>query len=137
MITRKHTIAIRLNDREYQHLQKQVTHIRLPREVIIRKLILGLEIIPLPCEHHADLLRKLAGACNNINQLVRLENTFDTATQSQIQSLEDEINQIWEYVRDWHLPRDAARLFSIDKQKNVVCAIFALRTALAGFAPVH
>ena len=126
MITRKHTIAIRFNDWEHQHLQKQVTLIRLPRE-----------IIPLTCGHHADLLRKLADACNNINQLVGLANTFDTATQSHVQRLEDEINQIWEYVRDWHLPRDAARLFSIDKQKNVVCAIFALRTALAGFAPVH
>lgn len=66
---RSHQIALRLNDRELCHLNRQSNLSGLSREAYIRSLIMGSELHPRPCTHHADLLRKVAGLCNNANQL--------------------------------------------------------------------
>ena len=36
---------------------------------------MGAELRAKPCEHHADLLHKVAGLCNNANQLAKVANT--------------------------------------------------------------
>jgi hypothetical protein len=42
-------------------LDGQVQKSGLPREEYLRSLIMGAEVRAKPCEHHADLLRKVAG----------------------------------------------------------------------------
>ena len=46
----------------------------LSREEFMRSLILGAQVHAKPCEHHPELLRKIAGLCNNANQLAHVAN---------------------------------------------------------------
>ena len=57
---RQHQIALRLNDQELYHLNRQSSLSGLSREAYIRSLIMGAKLHPRPCTHHADLLRKVA-----------------------------------------------------------------------------
>ena len=49
---RDHVIALRLNDREYRHLCRQVEISGLPREEYLRSLVMGKKIHPRSCTHH-------------------------------------------------------------------------------------
>ena len=69
MRKRGHVIPLRLTDQELAHLNRCAAASGLPREEYLRSLIMGKTITPRPCTHHADLLRKVAGLCNNANQL--------------------------------------------------------------------
>ena len=71
MRKRNHVIPVRLNAKELRLLDEQVKRSGLSREEFLRSLIVGAEVRAKPCEHHADLLRKVAGLCNNANQLDR------------------------------------------------------------------
>ena len=69
MRKRNHVIPVRLNARELRELEEQVEKSGLSREEFMRSLILGAQVHAKPCEHHPELLRKIAGLCNNANQL--------------------------------------------------------------------
>jgi|GEM_PF-73370 len=85
MRKRNHVIPIRLNTKEMKHLETQVAVSGLNREEYLRTLILGAEVRAKPCTHHADLLRKVAGLCNNANQLAHVANATGTASAEDIQ----------------------------------------------------
>lgn len=72
MRKRNHVIPVRLNEKELRLLDEQVKRSGLSREEFLRSLIVGAEVRAKPCEHHADLLRKVAGLCNNANQLAHV-----------------------------------------------------------------
>ena len=74
MRKRNHVIPVRLNAKELRLLDEQVKRSGLSREEFLRSLIVGAEVRAKPCEHHADLLRKVAGLCNNANQLAHVAN---------------------------------------------------------------
>lgn len=96
---RTHVIPLHLNAKEVQHLESQVKLSGLPREEFLRTLILGAELRAKPCEHHADLLHKVAGLCNNANQLARVANTCGEASQPSIDEMTGIARQIWEEVK--------------------------------------
>ncbi len=75
MRRRGHVIPLRLNEREYRHLCEQVETSGLSREEYLRSLILGKEIHPRLCTHHAELVRQISGLCNNANQLAHRANS--------------------------------------------------------------
>ncbi len=60
MRKRNHIIPLRLNKKELAHLEAQVKTSGLPREEFLRTLIMGAELRARPCDHHADLLHKVA-----------------------------------------------------------------------------
>ena len=64
MRKRNHIIPLHLNKKELAHLETQVKQSGLPREEFLRTLIMGAELRAKPCNHHADLLHKVAGLCN-------------------------------------------------------------------------
>ena len=64
MRKRNHVVPVRLNAKELRHLDGQVAKSGLSREEFLRSLILGAQLQTKPCEHHAELLRKIAGLCN-------------------------------------------------------------------------
>ena len=74
MRKRNHVVPVRLNAKELRHLDGQVAKSGLNREEFLRSLILGAQLQTKPCEHHAELLRKIAGLCNNANQLAHVAN---------------------------------------------------------------
>ena len=100
MRKRSHIIPLRLNEREYRHLCEQVKTSGFSREEYLRSLILGKEIYPRPCTHHADLLRKVAGLCNNANQLAHRANSTGTAGQGSVDEMTRLTQEVWREVKE-------------------------------------
>lgn len=96
---RSHQIALRLNDRELRHLNRQSELSGLSREEYLRSLILGTELHPRPCTHHADLLRKVSGLCNNANQLAHRANSTGVAGQESVDKMTALAAEIYQLVR--------------------------------------
>ena len=89
MRKRNHIIPLHLNKKELAHLETQVKQSGLPREEFLRTLIMGAELRAKPCDHHADLLHKVAGLCNNANQLAKVANTYGEASQQSVEEMTD------------------------------------------------
>ena len=100
MRKRAHVIPLHLNTRELRHLESQVEKSGLAREEFLRTLILGAELRPRPCTHHADLLRNLAGLCNNANQLAKKANTTGQASQQSVDEMVRIARRVWELVKE-------------------------------------
>ena len=99
MRKRNHVIPLHLNAKELGYLEEQVKMSGLPREEFLRSLILGKEVRARPCSHHADLLHKVAGLCNNANQLARVANTSGEASQQSIDEMTSIAREVWEAVK--------------------------------------
>ena len=95
---RPHQIALRLNDQELRHLNRQSNLSGLSREEYLRALIMGAELQPCSCTHHADLLRKVAGLCNNANQLAHRANSTGTAGQESVDQMVKMAKQVYQQV---------------------------------------
>ena len=93
-------IPLHLNTGELRHLESQVKKSGLAREEFLRSLILGTELRPRPCTHHADLLRKLAGLCNNANQLAKNANISGQANQQSVDEMVRIARRVWELVKE-------------------------------------
>ena len=100
MRRRGHVIPLRLNEREYRHLCEQVKISGFSREEYLRSLILDKEIHPRPCTHHTDLLRKVAGLCNNANQLAHRANSTGTAGQGSVDEMTRLTQEVWREVKE-------------------------------------
>ncbi len=100
MRKRSHVIPLHLNTGELRHLEVQVEKSGLCREEFLRSLILGAELRPKPCTHHADLLRKLAWLCNNANQLAKKANTTGQANQQSVDEMLRIARKVWELVKE-------------------------------------
>ena len=100
MRKRSHVIPLRLNKRELDYLEKQVELSGHPREEYLRTLIMGAQVRPRPCTHHADLLHKVSGLCNNANQLARVANTYGKADASDVKEMTRLAREVWKEVRE-------------------------------------
>ena len=100
MRKRNHVIPLHLNAKELGYLEKQVKTSGLPREEFLRTLIMGAELRARPCLHHADLLHKVAGLCNNANQLAKVANTYGEASQQSVEEMTNLARQVWEEVKE-------------------------------------
>lgn len=100
MRKRKHVVSFHLSAKELRHLETQTALSGLNREEFLRTLIMGAELRERPCEHHADLLRKISGLCNNANQLARLANTYKEADSEKVELMLRLVRAVWEEVRD-------------------------------------
>ena len=70
------------------------------REEYLRALVMGTELHPRPCPHHADLLRKVAGLCNNANQLAHRANSTGVAGQESVDKMIRISQEIWKEVKN-------------------------------------
>ena len=100
MRKRGHVIPLRLTDQELAHLNRCAAASGLSREEYLRSLIMGKTITPRPCTHHADLLRKVAGLCNNANQLARRANSTGMAGPESVEEMARIARVVWEEVRE-------------------------------------
>ena len=99
MRKRNHVIPLHLNAKELGYLEKQVKQSGLAREELLRSLIMGTELRAKPCTHHADLLRKAAGLCNNANQLAKVANTYGVADAASVAEMTAIAQRVWEEVK--------------------------------------
>lgn len=93
-------IPLRLNKKELAHLEKQVAMSRMPREEYLRALVMGGEVRARPCTHHADLLRKVSGLCNNANQLAHVANGCGMAGEESIREMLRMTKETWRLVKE-------------------------------------
>lgn len=102
MVTHKRTIVIplRLHPKELEHLNRQAALAGLSREEFLRSLVAGIELHPRPCIHHAELLRQVAGLCNNANQLARVANTYGAAGSEEIALMTCLARKVWQEVKE-------------------------------------
>lgn len=100
MRKREHVIPLRLNKKEMAYLEKQVEQSRMPREEYLRALIMGGEVRARPCTHHADLLCKMAGLCNNANQLAHVANRTGRADQQSVEEMTRLARAVWHAVKE-------------------------------------
>ena len=100
MRKREHVIPPRLNKKELAYLEKQVAMSRMPREEYLRALVMGGEVRARPCTHHADLLRKVAGLCNNANQLAHVANRTGQASQQSVEEMTRLARTVWRAVKE-------------------------------------
>ena len=71
------------------------------RDVYKRQsLILGAQLQTKPCEHHAELLRKIAGLCNNANQLAHVANGTGMAGEASVQEMLRISKETWCLVKE-------------------------------------
>lgn len=102
MVTHKRTIVIplRLHPKELEHLNRQAALAGLSREEFLRSLVAGIELHPRPCVHHAELLRQVAGLCNNANQLARVANTYGVADSSTVEEMARLAQAVWKDIKE-------------------------------------
>ena len=102
MVTHKRTIVIplRLHPKELEHLNRQAALAGLSREEFLRSLVAGIELHPRPCTHHTELLRQVAGLCNNANQLARVANTYGVADSSTVEEMTRLAQAVWKDIKE-------------------------------------
>ena len=100
MRRRGHVIPLRLNEREYRHLCEQVKTSGFSREEYLRSLILGKQIHPRPCTHHAELVWQISGLCNNANQLAHRANSTGVAGQQSVDEMTRLTRKIWNEINE-------------------------------------
>ena len=100
MRKRNHIIPLHLNKKELAHLETQVKQSGLPREEFLRTLIMGAELRAKPCDHDADLLHKVAGPCNNANQLAKVASTYGEASHQSVEEMTVIARQVWKEVKE-------------------------------------
>lgn len=100
MRKRTHIIPLRLNTGELRHLNELAALSGIAREELLRSLIMGSEIRAKPCPHHSDLLHKLAGLCNNANQLARVANTYGTADKQSVGEMTKAVKEVWRLLKE-------------------------------------
>ena len=100
MRKRTHVIPVRLNAKELRFLEEQVEKRGLSREEYIRSIVMGGEVRARPCEHHAELLRKISGLCNNANQLAHVANGCGMAGEESIREMLRMTKETWRLVKE-------------------------------------
>lgn len=100
MRKRNLVVPVRLNAKELRHLDGQVAKSGLSREEFLRSLILGAQLQTKPCEHHTELLRKIAGLCNNANQLAHVANGTGMAGEASVQEMLRISKETWRLVKE-------------------------------------
>lgn len=96
---RRCVIPLRLTDKELKHLNQLAAQSGVSREKFLRALIMGKTIRPRPCTHHADLLRKVSGLCNNANQVAHRANSTGMAGQESVDKMIRISQEIWKEVK--------------------------------------
>ena len=61
---------------------------------------MGSELHPRPCTHHADLLRQVAGLCNNSNQLAHRANSTGVAGQESVNKMTALTEAVYRIVKE-------------------------------------
>ncbi|MCR5636199.1 MAG: plasmid mobilization relaxosome protein MobC [Clostridiales bacterium] len=76
MNKRKHQVLFRLNDAEYEELNRNVTRSGLSREKFIRSALSNVTFKEMPPLEFFDILKNLRQINNNLNQIAMRANSY-------------------------------------------------------------
>ena len=100
MRKRNHNDPVQRIKKELDHLGAQVKLSGLACEESLRSLIMGAQLQASPCPHHTDLLHKVAGLCNNANQVAHRANSTGVAGQESVDKMIRISQEIWKEVKN-------------------------------------
>ena len=100
MRTRNNMIKVMLNDKELEHLNKQVEVSGLNKSTLLRKLIVGLAINPAPVDEYRKICSLLSNATNNLNQIARYANTAGYVNEDKLDAAIVLIRKSWHQMRE-------------------------------------
>ena len=89
-----------MDNKEYAHLQKQCEISGLSASALIRKLIMGVQLIPRPPDTYTALLRELSAIGNNINQIAYWSNYRKGIYDAEIQEAASLARQAFDLVKE-------------------------------------
>ena len=72
-------------------------NIRLEKEPVIRKLLVGYEIRPRPNATYIKLIKELSAVGNNLNQIAHLANATGKITEDQWKETHQLLEKIWDF----------------------------------------
>lgn len=93
-------LTLRLNAKEYAHLQKQAAISGLKIEPLLRQLIMGVQLKPHPPDSYAKLLFEINCIGNNINQLAHKANGQGVATILEVKAARLMLAEILQLVKE-------------------------------------
>jgi len=100
MRNRKIQIPIRLNEKEFAHLQRQVNNSCLNREKYLRALIMGHHVHPQPCEAYIEIQKLLSSVSNNMNQIARVANQTGCISEMDTEYIKIMAQKLWEMFKE-------------------------------------
>ena len=90
-----------LNDKEFNHLEKQAEIAGLKKEPFIRKLIMGTEISPRPPDEYRKILYQLSAIGNSVNQIAHIANAQRFVSSVKINEAVALIDKALAVVKEW------------------------------------
>jgi hypothetical protein len=93
-------IKVMLNDKEIEHLNKQLETSGLNRSTLVRKLIMGLKINPAPVDEYRRTCALLSNATNNLNQIARHSNATGCIEDEKLDVAVMLIRKCWQQFRE-------------------------------------
>lgn len=99
MRKRRFVVSFHVDEKELSFLNRQVAASSLNREEYLRSLLLGKKIYPRPCTHHEELVRQVAGLCNNANQLAHRANSTGMAGQQSVDEMTRIAKEVWYEIK--------------------------------------
>jgi len=99
MRKRNRRLDVRLNDGEEIKLNNLMLETGLNASQLVRSMILQTEIRTRPLENLPKLLRELNAIGNNINQIARKSNAFDTVSQAEISEIRKMLSDVYREVK--------------------------------------
>ena len=100
MRKRSCVVSFHVDEKELVYLNRQVVASGISREEYLRSLVMDKEIHPRPCAHHAELVRKVAGLCNNANQLAHRANSTGVAGQQSVDEMMRIAKEVWREIKE-------------------------------------
>ena len=88
-------IKVMLNDKELEHLNRQLEKSGLRKSALLRKLIMGLNINPAPVEEYRKICALLSNATNKLNQ-----NTTGTVDKEKLEAGVILIRKCWQQLKE-------------------------------------
>ena len=99
MRTRSIKISVRLSEKEHEHLLRQAKKSGLSREALVRMLIMGLEVKPVPPDELCEIRSQVQVIGNNIHQIARIANGIGSIDKESIDEISAMQQQIWQRVK--------------------------------------
>ena len=91
--------TIRLTEKQHSHLKIQAQKSGLKMEPFIRKLIMGVEVKARPPNEYSQLIKEVNAIGNNINQIAHIANATGTISQTEIDIVKKNQNDIMRLVK--------------------------------------
>ncbi|MBQ4630144.1 MAG: plasmid mobilization relaxosome protein MobC [Clostridia bacterium] len=91
--------TIRLTEKQHLHLKIQAQKSGLKMEPYVRKLIMGFEVKARPPNEYAQLVKEVNAIGNNINQIAHIANATGTISQTEIDIVKKNQNDIMRLVK--------------------------------------